>query len=520
MQLERTDTGNAIICALATILIMSLIGAGVLMNCTTRYNVTAKQLKAWKEALYAAEAGGDIGFAEVRKLVSNPSPWSADGWTSPAASPAPTPGPSWSKAPITFGQANSLSSIVTVDKLTDAAPPAGTGYDYYRIRATGIARLFGLPRAGMDDAMLAGGTYFKDTNVKANRASARGTGDSLLRKMDFNYDHFIATYGDGDFNSVSLQTVSSPQITRRIELVAVPQMVSFSGALRLTNSFNGPGSAGVVDSYDSKNGAYYFAANNPSDPHYADSRDGDVSVATPNFTWGGPIYGDVSTNGGNVTHSGTQISGTIDNNVPFTIPPLAKPDTTGWSPGPATYIINPPASSTNSATPAQYVYSSSLAAGVTINAALPLTETYVTVVVTGDVNANITIARGVNAKIYFTGNMSTKAANILNNNVDNGVPTNPSRAGHLQFYGVSPPAGTTQTINIDPPGDLYATFYAPGADMTLTGNANVYGAIVAHNFTGNGQGGGNTSFHYDKELATGFTVPVDYRVASFVEDVR
>src|SRR5438128_1543421 len=152
MQLERTDTGNAIICALATILIMSLIGAGVLMNCTTRYNVTAKQLKAWKEALYAAEAGGDIGFAEVRKLVSSPST-AFSGWTSPAPSPAPTPGPSWGKAPVTFGQANSLSSIVTVDKLTDAAPPNGTGYDYYRIRAIGTARLFGLPRAGMADAM-------------------------------------------------------------------------------------------------------------------------------------------------------------------------------------------------------------------------------------------------------------------------------------------------------------------------------------------------------------------------------
>src|SRR5690349_6304216 len=111
---QRTDTGNTIICALIAILMISLIGANVLISCVTRYNVSAKQLKGWKEALYAAEAGGDIAFAEVRKLVSNPSPWSTDGWTSP--SPAPTPGPSWGKGPVTFGEANSLSTIVTVDK--------------------------------------------------------------------------------------------------------------------------------------------------------------------------------------------------------------------------------------------------------------------------------------------------------------------------------------------------------------------------------------------------------------------
>ena len=53
------------LCALCTILIISLIGANVLLNCTTRYNVSSKQVKGWKEALYAAEAGGDVAFSEV-----------------------------------------------------------------------------------------------------------------------------------------------------------------------------------------------------------------------------------------------------------------------------------------------------------------------------------------------------------------------------------------------------------------------------------------------------------------------
>src|SRR5437016_13014828 len=66
-QVHRGDNGNVLICALCTIVIISLIGANVLVNCTRHYNITAKQLKAWKEALYAAEAGGDAGFDEVRK---------------------------------------------------------------------------------------------------------------------------------------------------------------------------------------------------------------------------------------------------------------------------------------------------------------------------------------------------------------------------------------------------------------------------------------------------------------------
>jgi hypothetical protein len=536
MQLRRTHAGTAIICALTVIVIVSLIGAGVLINSTTRYNVMARQLKAWKEALYAAESGGDIGFAEVRKLVSNSSPWSADGWT-PTASPSPTPG--WIKTTPAFGEANSLSATVTVDQLTDAA----TGYNYYRVRAKGTARLLGLRRGGMDDVLLAGGTYFNDTSVKANRALARGVGDSLLRKIDFKYDHFAATYGDGDFGPVPAPTpLQYPQVSRRIELVVVPKMMFFDGAMRVTASFNGPGSAGVIDSYSSQNGgsgkndsngsAYKFVANNPSDPNYPDSRNGNVSVATKNFSEGGPIYGDVTTNGGNVTHSGTQISGTIDNNVPFTIPPLVKPDTSSYTSASGSTLTVP--TGTTQASPAKYVFSSSLSDGFTIsgqnvasgnpNAGKPA-ETYVTIVVNGDVG-NVTIAQGVNAAIYFTGNLSIKAKNTNNNNAD-GAPgvynadgtasTNYSKAGHLQFYGISPTDGSTQTINIAPPGGVYAVFYAPNGDISLNGNPDIYGAVVAHNFSGNG----NTGFHYDKRLA-GIAPgqPIDFQVASFVEDVR
>jgi hypothetical protein len=517
MQLRRTNAGSVLICALCTIFILSLIGATVLLNCAARYNVDSKQVKGWKEALYAAEGGGDIAFAEVRKLVSNPT-GAFSGWSSGA----PAPGPS-GNGPYTFGQSNSLSTTVTVDRLQ---PPPNSNVFCYRIRATGTVKLIGLPRTGLDSALTASGTHF------AGNSATRGNGDTLLRKIDFKYDHFKATYGDGDMNSPTLQTVQYPQITRRIELIAAPQMQSFSGSFRVSGAFSGPGSAGRVDSWDSKRGAYTFVANNPASPYYADSRNGDVAVGSASFSEGGPIYGNVTTNGGNVTHSGTSISGTIDNTVPFTIPALLRPDTSTFATGSGSTLNVP--SGTSPGAPAQYVYNS-LSGGLTISGqtlgglgVVPI-ETYVTIVVgsAGSTTGNIgpiTVGAGVNAKIYFTGSMNVKASDLVNNNVDgavgvlnaDGTPSiDYSRAGHLQFYGISPTDGSMQSIAIAPPGNLYATIYAPSGDISLTGNPDWYGAVVAHSFTGNG----NTGFHYDKEIA-GFGVPIDYQVASYIGDSR
>jgi hypothetical protein len=517
---ERQESGATLIAVLATILIVSLIAANVLINCATRYNATSKQVKAWKESLYAAEAGGDIGYEECRKAVTPGSEFTvAAGWTNSATN-------TWTKTPAAFGLSNSLSTIVTVDKFwTDPV----SGNPGYRIRATGTAKLMGLPRTGMDDRM-----------------SQTARGDSLLRKIDFQIDHFLSTFGYGDAlpsaapsagNGKNAVSVSYPQISRRVELIAVP-VEPFDGALKCLSDFSGPGSAGIVDSYDSKNGTYpgNSVASNPASPYYADARNGNVSVNTPNFSQGGYIYGDVTTNGGNLTNPSAHISGTIDNAVSFTAPDVKQPSPTYKSGTPNPIV--PSATAANPATPDWYLYPSFN--GKTINAlndgAGHPVETYVNVVVTGDVG-DVAIAKGVNAKIWFAGNMDVKARDLDNNNVDGpasgtykattfnvttGVPTayaptdNYSRAGHMQFNGISPVGGGSQTIHIAPPGDFWATFYAPDADFTVNGNPEMYGAIVCKSYSGNG----NTGFHFDKALWGKAGPPVEYRLASYVEDIR
>ena len=300
---KHSKAGNTLVCALCAILIISMIGANVLMNCSTRYNATTKQVKGWKEGLYAAEAGGDIAYNEIRKFVRDSGSYAGTQFTGTGwAYSSYANGPWTYTAPSWFGADSNLNTTVAVDKFTTT--PAGDGV--YRIRSIGNAKVFGLRRTGVSDSLSTSGGNF------AANASTRGYGDSLLRKIDFNYDHFIATYGDGDGNSKTLTAVANPQVSRRIELIAVPVM-PIDAALKATGTFTGPGAAGVVDSYDSKNGAY--KGSNPAPPYLADAHNGNVSVGSSTFNSPGYIYGDVTTNGGHATQS--DASGVVDNNVPF-----------------------------------------------------------------------------------------------------------------------------------------------------------------------------------------------------------
>jgi len=64
--------GNVLLCVLCTILVVSVIGGNVLLNCMTRYNAASSQVRGWKESLDAAETGGGHRLAEVRRQFSIP----------------------------------------------------------------------------------------------------------------------------------------------------------------------------------------------------------------------------------------------------------------------------------------------------------------------------------------------------------------------------------------------------------------------------------------------------------------
>ncbi|PYL95286.1 MAG: hypothetical protein DMF18_08560 [Verrucomicrobia bacterium] len=464
--------GNVLLCVLCTILVVSLIGGNVLLNCITRYNVASSQVRSWKESLDAAETGGDIAYAELRKTISDPthafSP--SNGWT--------YSGGAYTNSPVTYGQDN-LSTSSRVDPFYYD----GNGNAWYRIRTKGTAPVLGLKRVGMDDRM--------GPNTR---------GDSLLRKIDFNYDHFVATYGpNGDGVGQTLLPVSQPQASRRVELIAAP-MTPFEAAIKAGGTFYGLGSAAYIDSYRSTTGSYDASVKtNPSDPRYPDSRSGTVEINSSVATIQGSIYGNLYTNGGTVTKKTTSIFGIIDNNVPFSLSPFAMPSTAGWNYVSSPTMINP---------------------NTTINPpvvnGVPQ-ETYVAVHVNGDIGnssgtgPSITVPAHVHLEVYFDGNFQTKAENIINTS---------GYAGNLQIYGISPTDPTVQqTVNLNSGGGstsgFSAVFYTPSANFTINGAPDITGAIVCKNFYGNG----NVHWHYDRALDSAGDA-VDYRIISYVEDIR
>jgi hypothetical protein len=499
---RQIEEGNVLICALCTILIISLIGANVLRNCTTRFNVSSSQVRSWKESLFAAEAGGDIAYAQVRKTVLDP-PHAFDGWDNSGAEHV---------SPVTTFGANNLVTSAVVDLFYN--DPAGN--PWYRSRSKGTAPVMGLARTGMDDRMGAG--------VR---------GDSLLRKIDFKIDHFVATYGPkGDGIGPTPSPVATPQITRRIEQINAP-ITPFEAAIKAAGTFYGLGSAAYVDSYRSSAGPYDpNVRNTPTDPRYVDSQSGTVEINAAVATVQGNIFGNLYTNGGVVTKKTASVSGVIDNNVPFSLNALEMPSSATWN-----YVATPTAVTGNTtidppvvagvpqpgtpSNPNYYLISYFVNNGnLTVNPAVisgSPRDTYVTIRVNGDIGSStssqptITVPAYVHVKIYFTGNLQTKAENIVNTS---------GYSGNLQFYAISPTDPTVQqTINLNSGGGsnagFSAVFYAPSANFTINGAPDITGAVVCKNFYANG----NVHWHYDRRLdAEG--AAVDYRIVSYVEDIR
>jgi hypothetical protein len=77
--------------------------------------------------------------------------------------------------------------------------------------------------------------------------------------------------------------------------------------------------------------------------------------------------------------------------------------------------------------------------------------------------------------------------------------------------------GTTQEITLGSggPATEYFVWYAPNADFTANGNPDFVGAMVVKSFKGTG----NNTMHFDKQLLTA-GIPQDYRIASYIEDIR
>ncbi len=94
------------------------------------------------------------------------------------------------------------------------------------------------------------------------------------------------------------------------------------------------------------------------------------------------------------------------------------------------------------------------------------------------------------------------------------MTTNTSKADHFWMIGEGA-APNSITLGSGGPQTTYVVWYAPNYDFTVNGNPDFVGAFVVKSMTGNG----NNTLHFDKALLTAGD-PKDYRIASYVEDIR
>jgi hypothetical protein len=102
-------------------------------------------------------------------------------------------------------------------------------------------------------------------------------------------------------------------------------------------------------------------------------------------------------------------------------------------------------------------------------------------------NAGIIVPAGSTFTVYTEGNVRIAGNGIGNANV---------QPRTLQLWGTNSSAGG-QEMQIAGNGALRTVVYAPNASVTINGNGNVMGSVVANDITLVG----NAAFHYDESLA-------------------
>lgn len=124
-------------------------------------------------------------------------------------------------------------------------------------------------------------------------------------------------------------------------------------------------------------------------------------------------------------------------------------------------------------------------------------------------NASIAIAPGAKLKIYTAGDIALGGNGVANGGTTAATANNPI---DFQIWGTST---TTQNIAVAGNGALSGVIYAPNADVTINGNGDVMGSVVANNITLTG----NALFHYDESLGN-YGGGNPYRVSQWKELTR
>ncbi len=470
--------GSVLVWTILVMAILSLFAVEVLRAVSGRFQVGV-QAATWQEALLAAESGVDLAVVEMRKSLY-PAPNHAwENWTT-------TPGNGVISHGLTTvpnaGLAGTPMNIeVNVDAPGQLVDPAN-GWQYYRVRTLGSLPLTGPPRV----------SYNKQ--------------DNRLRKLTLLNQRFI--------DSLFTSETNTAHASRRIEAIVRP-ISSFDQALLSVGVLNLNNQNIVIDSYDSRdplkstNGLYDVTKR---------QQNGDIATDGSILDAGGAhVYGDVFTNAGTATGvanvTGQQRTDFYQDPIP-----IGAPTWTSINPSPSTVTNTSTltASSAKGTPSSRYILSAINLSGqqtLTLAGDANGTQTYIEIYVTGDIslsgNAQLTVAPGVSATLYFKGNVDIAGNGLVNTN---------NQPGDLLFYGVQPDTGVNPYVKLGGNGAITAAVYAPGHDVTVNGggsSGHVFGSAVGKTVTMTGV----TNLHYDEALSSGGLIN-NYKIVSWFEDTR
>ena len=508
--MQQRRSGSTLVIALLMLTVLASVGATILLTASRRYNGNM-QTQGWQEAIFAAEGGADVALANLRWTVvsGSPTPFnSASGWTTTTSGGNTIQSLTTPVVTGTGDGATQSWAVVTVDSPPGTSPGGlqdKFGMQWYRIRSTGHVRVPGLARAAIDPLL--------DANARNSNA---------LRKFNLRRDRSTGA------------TLTIPEATRTVETIVEPKttggyalMARTSVKINATTAF-----PQVIDSYDSTdsskstNSLYDVTKRQQNGGIYSDYPSStSLSIGT-----GDKVYGNADTNGGSFTDPNHTIQspGTISNSTKVPMPVI--PDPTWGAPG--SPAVNPTVSTVTSsktitvgADPTQNYYKlATITAPLTIKLAAGVSSGTVNIWLTGDVTTQgaITIAKGANVNIYFTGGVfhpGKAGANLGSIDNQNQDPS----TFNIYGTGTNPGSGPGIDLHVGGAGvqNFYGTVYAPYRKINLKydGTTNYdlnsahYGSFVGDTIIA------ESSIHYDETLGSAGTV-IDYSRMSYVEDPR
>ena len=482
----KNQNASAIIAVIITVAVLSLLAGAFVTNVNNR-RMTLSQGSTWQEALAAAEAGAHQGIAQLEQGVFQNS--------LPASTSSNTVTLSHGGEGSTTVNANySLTRIYyTVNGIPSPGAP------YYRIVSTGTVGLPGSKSLSMDSR------------------------DSVLRKLNLR---------------TSVRTA-----TRTVEAWLAPNYSSTgSSGLRTDQSISLNNHNIFIDSFDSTLLSRSYGGVLPGQPYPAGNQNSgmgyynvapynylaaNISTNSDSLSGGNAyIYGDAYTNGGTLeTVVGTgNLQGQLYDDY---YEPMPSVDIPKWNVSSQGQIkTTKTLTGGTSASHAQYIVSSISLSGQKVltfdfgktGANTDPNKKYIDIYVTGDVSTkgggsqtdgSIVIVNGVYVTMYVGGSMNMGGNGLVNNN---------GNAASLSIFGLTPPAGVSQTFSLGGSATFFGTIYAPGADLVLNGGGNG-GQFVGSLAGKTASLKGNVQIRYDESLGLAAQkMLTSFKTAAWFED--